>query len=70
MIVWSIFAACCALAVLAGALRTRAVLPAVSACASLAAALLAPPLVALVAAAISAALLVLGRLVWSLLDDA
>jgi hypothetical protein len=70
LIAWSVLAACCALAVLAGALRMRAVLPAVSASASFAAALLAPPVVALAATAISAALLVLGRLVWRLLDDA
>lgn len=69
MIAWSIVAALCALAVLAGALRTRAVLPAVSAVASLAAALLAPPLLAVASALISAALLFLGALVWRLLDD-
>ncbi len=69
MIAWSIVAALCALAVLAGALRTRAVLPAVSAVASLAAALLAPPLLAVASALISAAQLFLGALVWRLLDD-
>ena len=69
MIAWSIVAALGALAVLAGALRTRAVLPAVSACASLAAALLAPPLLAIVSALISVALLGLGQLVWRLLDE-
>ena len=69
MIAWSVVAALCALAVLAGALRTRAVLPAVSAAASLAAALLAPPLLAIASAAISAALLFLGAFVWRLLDD-
>ena len=58
-----------ALAVLAGALRTRAVLPAVSACASLAVALLAPPLLAVVSTLISAALLFIGAVAWRLLDD-
>jgi hypothetical protein len=55
--------------VLAGALRMRAVLPTCSAAATLAAALIAPPVVALASAVISVALLVLGRLVWRLLDD-
>ena len=68
-IAWSVLAALCALAVLAGALRTRAVLPAVSACASLAAALLAPPLVSVASALTSVSLLALGHLAWRLLDD-
>jgi hypothetical protein len=46
------------------------VLPACSATASLAAALLAPPLVALASVLISVALLVLGQVLWRLLDDA
>ena len=54
---------------LAGALRMRAVLPACSGAASLAAALIAPPVVAIAAAAVSVALLVLGQLVWMLLDE-
>jgi hypothetical protein len=58
-----------ALAVLAGALRARAVLPACSATASLAAALLAPPAVALASVAISLTLLLLGQFVWRLLDE-
>jgi hypothetical protein len=66
---WSIVAALCALAVLAGALRTRAVLPACSATASLAAALLAPPALAIACAVVSAVLLGLGSWVWRLLDD-
>jgi hypothetical protein len=41
----------------------------VSACASLAAALFAPPWLALASALISIALLALGRLAWRLLDD-
>jgi hypothetical protein len=69
VIAWSILAALFALAVLAGALRTRAVLPAISAAASLTAALLAPPLLAVASALISVALLALGRLAWRLLDD-
>jgi hypothetical protein len=69
VIAWSILAALCALAVLAGALRVRAVLPAISAAASFAAALLAPPLVALASVLVSISLLALGQLVWSLLDD-
>jgi hypothetical protein len=46
----------------------RAVLPAISATASFGAALLAPPLIAGGSTAISLALLVLGQLVWRLLD--
>jgi hypothetical protein len=45
------------------------VLPAISAIASLGAAVLAPPLVALISVSISLALLVLGQVVWRLLDD-
>jgi hypothetical protein len=66
---WSIIAAVCALAVLAGALRGRAVLPVVSAAASFVAAWLAPPLLAFACVLISLTLLVLGRVVWRLLDD-
>jgi hypothetical protein len=69
LIAWSILLALSALAVLAGALRVRAVLPAFSAAASLAAALLAPPLVALASTLVSISLLALGKLVWNLLDD-
>jgi hypothetical protein len=47
----------------------RAVLPAVSASVSFAVALVAPPLVAFASLLISLALLVLGQLVWRLLDD-
>jgi hypothetical protein len=70
VITWSALAAVCALAVLAGALRVRAVLPAISAAASFAAALVAPPLVALASVLVSVALLALGQLLWRLLDDA
>jgi hypothetical protein len=58
-----------ALAVLAGALRARAVLPAISASVSLAVALVAPAAVALASTAISAALLLLGRAISRLLQD-
>lgn len=54
---------------LAGALRARAVLAAVSAATSFAVAWVAPPLVALACALISLALLVLGALIWRLLDE-
>jgi hypothetical protein len=69
LIVWSIVAAVIALAVLAGALRVRAVLPAISAATSFAVAWFAPPLVAFASVAISAALLVLGQVVWRMLDE-
>ena len=69
MIAWSVLAALCALAVLAGALRARAVLPAVSATVSLVVALVAPWGVAFASTAISLALLLLGRFAWQLLDD-
>jgi len=69
VIAWSLIAALCALAVMAVALRTRSVLPAASAALSLAAALLAPPLLAFASVAIALTLLALGQLIWRLLDD-
>jgi hypothetical protein len=47
----------------------RAVLPALSAAVSLAVAWFAPPLVAFASTLISLALLVLGQVVWRMLDD-
>jgi hypothetical protein len=58
-----------ALAVLAGALRARAVLPASSAAVSFAVAWFAPPVIAFASTAISLTLLLLGAFVWRLLDD-
>jgi hypothetical protein len=57
-----------ALAVLTGALRLRAVLPAVASAGALAAAWLAPA-VAFALSVIALGLLVIGQVVWRLLDD-
>jgi hypothetical protein len=64
-----VLAALSALAVLAGALRVRAVLPAISASLSFVVAWFAPPVAAFASVSISLALLVLGRLASRLLDE-
>jgi hypothetical protein len=64
----SILVAIGALAVLAGALRVRALLPAVASAGALAAAWLTP-VVSLFLSAVALALRVISQLVWTLLDD-
>jgi hypothetical protein len=54
---------------LAGALRVRAVLPAIAAAGALAAAWLAPTAPAAAAVAVAVVMLALGEFVWTLLDD-
>jgi hypothetical protein len=68
LIAWSILLTLSALAVLAGALRLRAVLPALAAAAGIATAWFAP-LAAVALTLVALALLGLGSLVWRLLDD-